>query len=352
MGLGMLSWKFKWENITYTTPELDVQDIQLKLVRSYDKPQIKFDFPAVKLWEIHAIQHTNTWLTPSVSPVKLVVKDLDLDLEADFQLSGEGYLDPVVYNCKLNFGDSYLYHDNSFVAFFMHQYIYYTLIVIENSVYFVGQYIFTHMLGPVLDEMMNHYRTNIRLPSPLLGQTSSDIFSFDFRSVRSPNIQEGYVDLFILGELIHNNYECVLEADDMGFVNNNVFSQLVVSESAATCIANSMARSRIGRVYLTEDKINKLFQEHDFKFTTTSMKKHLPIFEQRLGKNRPMKWELDFKDIKVMFGQYDSDIIIDYTLLVRFTLDQSDSLELFYDEVNMVTSMNMEATNDVLFIDI
>jgi len=117
-----------------------------------------------------------------------MVKDLDLDLEADFQLSSEGYLDPIVYGCKLNFGDSYLYHDNNIVAFFMHQYIYYTLIVIENSVYFVGQYIFTHMLGPVLDEMMNHYKTDITLASPLLGQTSTDKFTFDFRSVRSPNI--------------------------------------------------------------------------------------------------------------------------------------------------------------------
>jgi len=63
-----------------------------------------------------------------------------------------------------------------------------------------------------------------------------------------------------------------------------------------------------------------------------------------------MKWEIDFKDVKVLFGQFDSDIILDYTMLIRFTLDQSDSLELFYDEVKMITSMNMEADNDVLFI--
>ena len=92
--------------------------------------------------------------------------------------------------------------------------------------------------------------------------------------------------------------------------------------------------------------------EHNLKFTTTSMKKHLPIFEERLGKNRPLKWEIDFRDVKVLFGQYDSDMILEYTMSVRFTLDQKDSLDLFYDELSMITSLNLEADNDVLYINI
>ena len=95
-----------------------------------------------------------------------------------------------------------------------------------------------------------------------------------------------------------------------------------------------------------------MFGEHNLKFTTTSMKKHLPIFEERLGKNRPLKWEIDFKDAKVLFGQFDSDMILEYTMAVSFSLDQKDGLELFYDELNMVTSLNLEAENDLLQIEI
>jgi hypothetical protein len=113
-----------------------------------------------------------------------------------------------------------------------------------------------------------------------------------------------------------------------------------------------MARSPIGKIHLTESKINAMFGEHNLKFTTTSIKKHLPIFEERLGKNRPLKWEITIKDAKVLFGQFDSDMILDYTMAVSFSLDQSDALELFYDELDMVTSLNLEAENDLLQIEI
>ena len=82
------------------------------------------------------------------------------------------------------------------------------------------------------------------------------------------------------------------------------------------------------------------------------MKKHLPIFEQRLGKNKPLKWEIDFKEVKVLFGQFDSDIIVEYTMSVAFSLDKKGSDELFYDELNMITALNLEADNDILFFDI
>jgi len=95
-----------------------------------------------------------------------------------------------------------------------------------------------------------------------------------------------------------------------------------------------------------------MFDEHNLRFTTTSMKKHLPIFEQRLGKNKPLKWEIDFKDINVIFGQFDSDMIFEYTLSVRFALDTKDAVELFYDELTMMTSLNLQADNDILYFDI
>jgi hypothetical protein len=188
---------------------------------------------------------------PADSPVKFTFRDFDFDLDADFELGEDGYLDPIVYSAKIRFGESELTHDNFILGFFMHQWVKYTIIIVENSAQFIGQFMFTHMLGPILDEMMNHYRIQLHLASPLLGQGTVAPFTFDYRSVRSPDIQDGYVDLHILGELFHNNYQCDLQPDPMNFINSAVFSQLVVSESAATCIANQMARSQIGRVYLT-----------------------------------------------------------------------------------------------------
>ena len=37
---------------------------------------------------------------------------------------------------------------------------------------------------------------------------------------------------------------------------------------------------------------------------------------------------------------------------VRFTLDQKDSLELFYDELRMIISLNLDSDNNILHINI
>ena len=81
-----------------------------------------------------------------------------------------GYLDPVVYDADIQFGESYLYHDNPVEAFFMHQIVYFGIVIIENSVYFVGQYIFTNMAGPIIDGYLNHYKMLIpNFPSIVRG---------------------------------------------------------------------------------------------------------------------------------------------------------------------------------------
>jgi len=37
------------------------------------------------------------------------------------------------------------------------------MVIVENSSWWAGKYIFSHMLGPVLDEMLNHYKFDIEL---------------------------------------------------------------------------------------------------------------------------------------------------------------------------------------------
>lgn len=77
--LDILSYEVDWTNITYTDIDLDVEDIKLELTRGYDLSLIKFDFPAVKSWEIDAMQEVNSLILPSNSKVELIFKDFDID---------------------------------------------------------------------------------------------------------------------------------------------------------------------------------------------------------------------------------------------------------------------------------
>jgi len=52
-----------------------------------------------------------------------------------------------------------------------------------------------------------------------------------------------------------------------------------MSESAATCLLNSMARSPLGNVNLNEERLNKFFGVNDIKFDTSSFAKYIPMFK-------------------------------------------------------------------------
>ena len=129
------------------------------------------------------------------------------------------------------------------------------------------------MLGPIFDQMLGNYETTVHMPSIFRGQHSSSVFTFDYRNTRSPYIGSGYIDIYFLGELnygLHRD-ECTMEPDYMDFINSATFSQLVVSESAASCFMNSWARSHVGKFNLDEDKINLLLETDWIKFNTTAI---------------------------------------------------------------------------------
>ena len=56
------------------------------------------------------------------------------------------------------------------------------------------------------------------------------------------------------------------------------------------------------------------------------------------------------KDVNVLFGQYDTDMILEFTACMQFS--DFGNKELMYDEVKMILSMNIEADDDILFIKI
>ena len=204
MFYNLLQWRVTWTDIEYTTADLDIADVQINLSANLDRPVLSVKFPAIKRWQINAKQDVNFWFLPDFSDVQLIFDDFAIDFDTDFKLDENGYLDPIVYKADIHFGDSYLYHDNPITAFVMHQFIYFAIIIVENSIYFIGEYVFTRMGGPLMDRFFNHYQFPFAFPSLVRGQNTWDLFEFDFRQTAAPEIHQGYMDLFFSGELMYN----------------------------------------------------------------------------------------------------------------------------------------------------
>jgi hypothetical protein len=179
------------------------------------------------------------------------------------------------------------------------------------------------------------------------GQNTWDIFTYDFRNTQSPYIGDGYIDFFLSGELMYAGHNCTLDADDLEFSDaGSTMSQLVVSESAATCIANNMAKSRLGHITLNQKTVSELWDIPEMNFTSTSLGKHFPILEEKLGKNKDLHGYVKFKDITVLFGSYDTDIILSYTACFQLSTAHK---EVIYDELKMVTSMKVRSEDDMVY---
>lgn len=128
------------------------------------------------------------------------------------------------------------------------------------------------------------------------------------------------------GELLYGNHVCQLESEPFDFleedteVNNGSNSQLVVTDSAFSCAINSAAKSPIGQFEFNEEKLNTFFglPSGTFKFDTTSFAQHMPIFEKKLGENKPLKMNIHFSHIRTYFGKFDTDVVFDYLANVSF----------------------------------
>jgi len=130
----------------------------------------------------------------------------------------------------------------------------------------------------------------------------------------------------------------------MDFLGDTSDSQLIVSESAMTCILNQYAKSRIGVFDLNEERWNKLFNVKGLKLDTNSIAEHLPIFQQKLGgataKPQDLRLVINYKDITCFFGQFDSDVLLTYTMQISFS-SELEGTELLYDELHLVVSGNI-----------
>jgi hypothetical protein len=234
------SWAFDFENIEYSDLDLRMEDIKFDLTRMDNTwGEIKMDCPALKYWAISGVQTFHHWFYPSKSETIIYIEDLDIDLGFDLVLDDEGYLDPKVWDVMINMGETYIYHDNLFVTYTMHQILELGKVIIQNSAFFWGDRMFSSLLGPVMDKHMNHYTHNFTQRSFISGQNSQDEFVFDFRNTMDPYVSNGMADFRFLGALGSSKLSSCenFNPSYMWWHGTHIESQLAVSEDAANCAA-------------------------------------------------------------------------------------------------------------------
>jgi hypothetical protein len=130
-----LQYKFEWTDISYDKLALNVNGISFKIDEAFEdtdfkEPVVVIDFPALKKWEISAKQKLNTWIFPDEDEVTMNIEDLDVEFKAGLTLDEHGYLDPIVYDIQIKFGESMITNTNAFLEFVFHGFVKFSLIMI------------------------------------------------------------------------------------------------------------------------------------------------------------------------------------------------------------------------------
>ena len=81
----------------------------------------------------------------------------------------------------------------------------------------INDFLPSFMMGPVMDNFLNHYMFPFAFPSLVRGQNTWDLFTLDFRNTQSPYIGDGWIDFFLSGELMYAGQGCELAADNLQF---------------------------------------------------------------------------------------------------------------------------------------
>ena len=119
-----------------------------------------------------------------------------------------------------------------------------------------------------------------------------------------------------------------------------------------SCALNNFFRAPIARIQIDSDRVNKMLSvfkiDKEFEFTTSSIAEYgrIPLFERKMGRDVPLACELRYSNFNVMFGQYETDVIIEYTVSVNFSKYEKDSKSVFYDELKMITAGQIVTKHD------
>ena len=111
----------------------------------------------LKHWKINAKQNIDVWWMPNEGNVYYEFKDFKLSFYSSLKVTEKGYIRPVIYGADLDFGYSYLHHENEFLAFVSYTFLEFGTVCMENAVYFWGKFLWSRILGPILSFLTNDY---------------------------------------------------------------------------------------------------------------------------------------------------------------------------------------------------
>lgn len=150
------------------------------------------------------------------------------------------------------------------------------------------------------------------------------------------------MDMSLVGELLYKDHSCNLDAEPLDFDNgiDASFSQVVISDSLASCILQNFALSRLGSVTLDTDRVNKLFGRNDIKMDTSFLADslYMTAFKQEIGPKKDLLLDLSIKKPSVQFKGQGANVILKYTLGFDVSQINSDksTKHLIYDEIKML----------------
>lgn len=142
---GIIDYEYEWYDIDPMPIVMDVDSFKFELARDAldHRTIVKFKMPLIEFWQVTAYQKYNSWFFPSTSEVALTFVDFEFEFEGSLLLNEKGYLDPLVENCSIHFGQSTFTHENDIMELFYHQLVVFSIVVIENTSFYMGKYIFS-----------------------------------------------------------------------------------------------------------------------------------------------------------------------------------------------------------------
>jgi hypothetical protein len=219
---GLLKYHWTWTDIRYDQPDLDMIDTKIEFTDILDKQMLKVNFATMKYWKIRANQNVDFIFWPQDSVIVLEFRNFDVKMNMELLKTPQGYLKPSIYTTSLNWGQTDFFYEDWFLQLVGFQIIKLMQVISQNSIYFLGDYILSGMMEPVMTNLMSDYRINIPLGALLEGQNAHADFTVDFRQTTNPFIGKGYMDMQSSGELSYNGEGCpdTIVDNNMHFVNS------------------------------------------------------------------------------------------------------------------------------------
>jgi len=132
----------------------------------------------------------------------LSINNFKVDLTMTLGATKRGFIHPIFHHTAVDFGQTDFFFENGFTEFLVWQALEFSIVMIENSIWFLGDVVFTDMLEGLIDRYSHGYQKQFWMKSRIVSNDIVDaLMNFDYRHVRAPYVGNGFIDFFFMGEL-------------------------------------------------------------------------------------------------------------------------------------------------------